>query len=416
MKKLVIVILAILIIISGFLTGSEKKGNDIFVKMRFYEGHRKGVKNIPSVVSAFFLKPLFVGNITFNLDNKKESEEIKRIFNLTAIRILNETKWGWRFDEKRKEFEIIILNSHKFTVEVSMLDRKKSFELKIVNNDNNRVLLKTILNLPESKSSVFGFEDSFGKPFFLSLNRAKGESVIRRESVKKIKSIKNPVLIKMIRPVYPETVLKKKIGGVVVVEAICDKFGRVSKARVVRGNSILANAALKAIYKWVYEPYIENGIPKPVKFYVVVKFQVDTNVRNKKIDSNKNIPDIWPAKGYLTSGFGWRIHPITKKRDFHKGQDIAARKGTTVIAPAAGTVIFAGFKKNYGNLIVIDHKNGYISKYGQLSVILVKKGEKIKKKQMIGKVGSSSVGTGPHLHWEVIYKGQPINPVKLVKY
>lgn len=417
MRK-IFIFLTVICVVSGLVAGNPKTGNDIFVKMRFYEGIKSNTVLKKDVISSYFLKPLFVGNIEFGSDEKKEGDEIVRIFNLKKIRVLNETKWGWRADEKKKHFEIVVLNSHKFRIEVFMKGDNGKFELSILNEDENKNLLKTALNLPEERSSVFGFEDSLGKPFFLSLSRAAGELVLRKEALEKIRMVKDPVLIKRVKPVYPRVAYEARVSGNVVIEAFIGKDGVVERARVLRGNPILSRAALEAVYNWRYKPYIVDGIPKKVKFYVVVRFSLDTErtgIHTSKRVKSFDIPNIWPVNGNLTSGFGERINPVTKKKDFHNGLDIAAKKGTNVIAPADGIVIFAGFKKKYGNLVVIDHKNGYISKYGQLSKIFVKKGEKIKKKKVIGLVGSSGISTGPHLHWEVHYKGKPVNPTKLIK-
>ncbi len=122
------------------------------------------------------------------------------------------------------------------------------------------------------------------------------------------------------------------------------------------------------------------------------------------------------AKGYSSSEYGMRMHPLLKKEQFHKGIDIAAPKGTPVYAASSGIVRFADENGGYGNMINIEHALGYISRYGQLSEILVKTGQKVKRGEMIARVGSSGLSTAPHLHFE-IYPGenkQPIDPRDLI--
>ena len=117
----------------------------------------------------------------------------------------------------------------------------------------------------------------------------------------------------------------------------------------------------------------------------------------------------------ITSTWGIRIHPITKKRDFHSGVDIAGNKGTTVYSSKGGTVVFAGYAFGYGKLIVIKHANNYKTKYAHLSSILVKAGQKISSQYPIGKVGTTGRSTGYHLHFEILKKGKSVNPLDLTE-
>jgi LysM repeat protein len=116
----------------------------------------------------------------------------------------------------------------------------------------------------------------------------------------------------------------------------------------------------------------------------------------------------------ITSGFGWRIDPINGKREFHTGLDFRASFGKTVFAAANGRVIFAGVAGGYGNLIIIHHNKIYNTYYGHLSEILVTQGQKVKRGQLIGKVGSTGHATGPHLHFEIRRNGKAINPLPLI--
>ena len=118
----------------------------------------------------------------------------------------------------------------------------------------------------------------------------------------------------------------------------------------------------------------------------------------------------WPAQGRVTSGFGWRIHPITRRNELHQGIDIAASSGTTVVAAAAGKVTFSGWNGGYGNLVTIDHGGGIVTRYAHLSKRSVAKGDSISAGQAIGLVGSTGFSTGPHLHFEVRVDGEAVNP------
>jgi len=125
-----------------------------------------------------------------------------------------------------------------------------------------------------------------------------------------------------------------------------------------------------------------------------------------------------PTKGTVSSPFGPRTDPFTRKWAFHNGIDIAAAYKTPIYALQEGRVIFSGWDGGYGKCIVIDHNYPDIpkipqvqTKYAHNSQNLVKKGDKVKRGQIIAYVGSTGRSTGPHLHFEVIYGGRPVNPI-----
>ncbi len=114
----------------------------------------------------------------------------------------------------------------------------------------------------------------------------------------------------------------------------------------------------------------------------------------------------------LSSKFGPRIHPITKKKSNHKGVDLAAPKMTPIYATANGTVTFSGKQGGYGNFIKINHENGYKTAYAHMEKRVAQKNDKVKKGDLIGYVGSTGQSTGNHLHYEVYYEDKLIDPEK----
>jgi len=126
-------------------------------------------------------------------------------------------------------------------------------------------------------------------------------------------------------------------------------------------------------------------------------------------------PSVVPAPGNWTSEFGYRVHPVEGKYKMHTGLDIAGTKWTPVHATADGVVSVSGADHGgYGNLVVISHGNGYSTKYGHLNRILVTRGQKVKRFDLIGFMGNTGVATGVHVHYEVVQGKEPVNPEKFI--
>jgi len=127
-----------------------------------------------------------------------------------------------------------------------------------------------------------------------------------------------------------------------------------------------------------------------------------------------SVPSIWPTRGWVTSDFGSRLDPYTSERVMHAGLDIAGPHGKEIVSPSDGTVVFAGLEGGYGNVLVIDHGYGIKTRYGHLSFIKVKSGERIKRGDIVANMGNTGRSTGPHLHYEVRVNGIAQNPRKFI--
>jgi murein DD-endopeptidase MepM/ murein hydrolase activator NlpD len=125
-------------------------------------------------------------------------------------------------------------------------------------------------------------------------------------------------------------------------------------------------------------------------------------------------PSIWPANGYVTSGYGFRTSPFTGRRQFHAGIDIAADFGTPIVAPASGRVVFAGRRGAFGRVVEIDHGYGVRTIYGHTDEIFVRAGQRVERGMRIAAVGSSGRSTGPHVHYQVKAAGRTVNPADYI--
>lgn len=136
---------------------------------------------------------------------------------------------------------------------------------------------------------------------------------------------------------------------------------------------------------------------------------LESMLYNQQLE-RQSVPSQRPSNGYITSGFGTRSDPFSGGRAHHMGIDFDANTGDPVRSAAGGVVSYAGIKTGYGNVVEIDHGNGYSTLYGHNSRLLVRVGDLVRSGQEIAKAGSTGRSTGPHVHFEVHQNGRPVNP------
>ena len=127
-----------------------------------------------------------------------------------------------------------------------------------------------------------------------------------------------------------------------------------------------------------------------------------------------DLPFIYPVKSRVTSGYGWRVSPITGQRHFHGAVDLAGNIGTTVKAAMDGSVSSTGVNPTFGKFIILSHDGGYQTMYAHLSVVSVRQGEKVNQGNKIGEVGNTGLSTGPHLHFAAYKNGRVVDPLDLL--
>jgi hypothetical protein len=156
----------------------------------------------------------------------------------------------------------------------------------------------------------------------------------------------------------------------------------------------------------------EKAVPTPCPHKVISQpYHPDEKV-STAFEIFDKPPSRPPLNGdfHVTSGFGPRMHPIFKEKKLHLGIDFKAPMGTLIYATSDGTIEKAEYDEKHGNFISIKHDDEYSTKYSHMNELSVKVGEKVKKGDVIGKVGSSGMSTAPHLHYEVIKNGKRVNP------
>jgi murein DD-endopeptidase MepM/ murein hydrolase activator NlpD len=121
-------------------------------------------------------------------------------------------------------------------------------------------------------------------------------------------------------------------------------------------------------------------------------------------------PSLMPARGWVTSGYQRRSDPFTQNEVWHRGVDISAALGTPVMAPADGVVTAVGREADFGNVLALDHGYGYLTRYAHTARVLVRPGQRVQRGQVVALVGNTGKSTGPHLHYEVLRHGVPVDP------
>lgn len=192
-----------------------------------------------------------------------------------------------------------------------------------------------------------------------------------------------------------------------------EKLPAAVKSRAMGGGSSAASAA----------PVLESAFSSPDNALGVVRellgvleerlATVRSGVERRQALASAT-PSIWPVTGWLSSGYGKRKDPFNGRSDFHPGLDISANHGRPVQATADGTVTTAAHGGNYGNLVVIDHGFGIVTRYGHLSRFAVMNGQQVRRGEIIGYVGSTGRSTSPHLHYEILVNGKLTNPLNLL--
>ena len=340
-KRIVFMSIGLLIfVLAGGFSGIA--GQDIKFKpeqwefrLRVLQGLREGAAEPAKVVTSSYLKYM----LTADFQSKEEADEeqqVKKIFNLKDIKLLTEANLNWKKGDREKASHSFRLDGKTYLVQVSggsvemkpefKMSQRFGIEVSEQDGETRASLLDTEFTFPNMKHvAVFGFEDTQGRPYFISLRQTKifaeggaeggGIGMVaggveggvaggveggveggvaggivggiqseelekkrhefRKDAVACKDDIKPPKIIKQVNPFYPEEARKKGIQGVVILEAKSDEYGRVMDAMILRSIPELDRAAIDAVRQWVYEPLLIDGKPTKVLFTVTVRFQLN---------------------------------------------------------------------------------------------------------------------------------------------
>jgi murein DD-endopeptidase MepM/ murein hydrolase activator NlpD len=212
------------------------------------------------------------------------------------------------------------------------------------------------------------------------------------------------MLREMRRSMLDEDDQQEGLGGSTLTDTMDVELGQaLSKS----GGIGLADVLLRAWQKQFGDSTSEGALPNVVAAAAAAAAgKTPAGMAAPTILNPSDVTDLAP----ISSAFGWRQDPVNGSARFHKGLDIAVAYGADVKAAAPGRVSFSGVQNGYGNTVVIDHEGGRQTRYAHLSEQLVRVGDVVAEGQLVGKSGNSGRTTGPHLHFELLVDGQPVNP------
>jgi murein DD-endopeptidase MepM/ murein hydrolase activator NlpD len=235
------------------------------------------------------------------------------------------------------------------------------------------------------------------------------------------RSNKNKIFIK--RVALPKSYLH--FGSLSILLAVVVTAGAIGIGKVITNSAFAESLSTAATAKLAAQDQQEQVQPFAGTDYALnsggPEENADDNGENSEIDNEiatirktadpAFIPSMWAHLGKINNEFGFRRNPFGGRTyEFHPGMDIDGERGDMVLAPANGTVIWAGYKGGYGNMVQVDHGNGLTTCYGHMSKLEAEVGENVTRGQLIGYIGSTGRSTGPHLHFEVRLNDKPINP------
>jgi TonB family protein len=257
--------------------------------LRVLEGIKEGATEPAKAVTSSYLRHILTASIPSGDELAEERNQIRKIFNLKDVRLMTEADLSWGRSEA-KASHVFRLDGQEYSVFISTVtvSGRQPFRIQVFerNGGGKTSLLDTGFGLPENARNlvVFGFENTRGTPYFLSLHAILFKSQAAGPGPGGATAggtVETPTLLNRIDPVYPDAARQAKVEGIVILEATIDVRGRVQDVKVLRSIPLLDQAAVDAVKQWVYEPMIIDGRAVKAVFTVTVRFVLD---KDKKKD------------------------------------------------------------------------------------------------------------------------------------
>lgn len=340
--------------------------------------------------------------------------------------------------ENRQEQSSIREQINKMEAEVTAIQQQLSItQTKLSNVEKNLAQVEAALKIAEEEQqrnyqalqqSIQVTYENQGTAFLETLLQSKSfTNFLRRVEVLLSIIERNNTLLEQSKQKQQEIESKKN-----QIEKQKQEIEVLKKNQVAQKENLKAMQQKKEQYYAQLKIEEENLAKKEQELYEELEAleesqqqleqEIDQIMRNRR--SNNQSPAqykggalAWPVPGHtrISSPFGYRFHPVLKTKKMHKGIDIPASTGSSVVAAAEGTVIIAQWYGAYGNLVAIDHGGGLVTMYGHNSSLSVSVGQSVSRGQRIAGVGSTGRSTGPHCHFEVKRSGQAVNPMSYLK-
>lgn len=192
------------------------------------------------------------------------------------------------------------------------------------------------------------------------------------------------------------------------------EIGSEQRQLGVGGPEKIVDENLSEVVKLAHNTQVEIDALLRLARFEKEKYEEAYNILAERKSILDHTPSILPARGYMGRGYGMKRDPFTGYVRFHAGLDISNKTGTPIYAAADGVVKFVGGSRDLGNLITINHGYGYQTRYGHLSKAKVKRGQKVRRGDLIGLMGSTGYSTGSHLHYEIQRNGKQVNPLEYI--
>lgn len=316
----------------------------------------------------------------------------------------------WKISQQISENKHLSLENRQLREQIQLFQMKVNAlgdDLQRIKTFENKLRIITGLeDVTESSPIVKPSDSNSGKMMHDHGKEIKDEDLDKQGSVK-LDNLKLPSDEQMrTDPEFQElkNLYEKKIAS---------NFGLGQQYKITKKLSQLIKESFELSNKYAIFDFKFKKIQSMAKEIEEKVHKLDEFLLDKE-SILKSTPTILPTNGWITSYFGHRISPTAGVRKMHEGLDVGANYGTAIKAPADGVVTFAGKKAGFGLFVQIDHGYGIETIYAHSQKILAKNGQRIKRGDLIAKVGSSGASTGPHLHYEVRVNGIAVDPLYFV--